>query len=140
MLHYLNNQAFFGRNDKALLLAVCGLARIRNMVTFQRKKQYWQMLVRPLLFCGALTYLIFHALNGNHGIYALLKEQHKRDAHQRDLAELKIKRSAEEHRVALLSDQSLDLDLLDERARVVLGYADKDEYIYIPQDNPSPKN
>ncbi len=89
--------------------------------------------MRPLLFCGAMTYLVFHALNGNHGVYALLKEQHKLTSNQEKLVALQEKRIADERHVALLSDQSLDLDLLDERARVVLGYADKDEYIYIPQ-------
>lgn len=107
------------------------------MVTFQKKHHYFKMLIRPLLYCGALTYIVFHSLNGNHGVYALLKEQRKLESNIHKLESLQQTRATEERRVMLLSDQSLDLDLLDERARVVLGYAGSNEYVYLPEDKKS---
>lgn len=102
------------------------------MVTFQKKRSYMKMLLKPLFFCGVLTYLVFHALNGNHGVYALLKEQRRLETREQEYSNLMETRQMAERRVALLSDGSLDLDLLDERARIVLGYAGKDEVVLVP--------
>ncbi len=102
------------------------------MVSFQKKQSYLRMLFRPLFFGGMMTYLVFHALNGNHGVYALLKEQRRLAMQEHELSELQKQREAAERRVMLMSDHSLDLDLLDERARAVLGYAGKDEVVYNP--------
>jgi cell division protein FtsB len=99
------------------------------MFTFQKKKILLRKISWPLFVCLMLTYLTFHALNGSHGIYALLKEQHRMDFQKQRLAELQKQHQIAAHRVALLSDNSLDLDLLDERARFVLGYAGKDELV-----------
>ena len=98
----------------------------------RRKKRFTLGIsLRPLFVVAALVYLVFHALNGNHGLYAYLKEQHKQEAQQIELAELKQQHSQLEARVTHLSDQSLDLDLLEERARQVLGYAKESEAIYL---------
>lgn len=104
------------------------------MVTYEIKRSFLGRFFWPVFFCAALSYLGLNALNGNHGIYALLKEKHHLETQEQSLAKLNEKRQRLEHRVALLSDKSLDLDLLDERARKVLGYTDKDEYIYIPKN------
>lgn len=104
------------------------------MVVYEVKRSILSRIFWPAFFCAALSYLGFNALNGNHGIYALLKEQHRLEAQKRELSLLTTERENLEHRVSLLSDKSLDLDLLEERARMVLGYSDKDEMIYIPKN------
>lgn len=47
-----------------------------------------------------------------------------------DLDIVHAERLKMERNVRLMRDESLDLDLLDEQARRVLGYADKDERVY----------
>jgi cell division protein FtsB len=44
-----------------------------------------------------------------------------------ELAELKVERVAWEQRVNLLKSESIDPDMLDERARLVLNYLDPRE-------------
>ena len=74
----------------------------------------------------ALTvgYFGVNAFTGNHGLRA------KQDLDQQfveltnELAELKLERAEWQHRVKLLKSESIDPDMLDERARVVLNYLD----------------
>ena len=47
------------------------------------------------------------------------------------LDEVRSERLYLEHRVSLLRHDSLDLDLLDERARTSLGYAGDSEEVYL---------
>ena len=54
------------------------------------------------------------------------------------LTEVKNKHQALERKVHLMSDDSLDLDLLDEQVRRVLGMANKNEIVYF-EENDSPK-
>jgi cell division protein FtsB len=46
-----------------------------------------------------------------------------------ELAGLKLERASWEHRVALLRADALDPDLLDERARAMLNYADPHDLV-----------
>ncbi len=84
-----------------------------------------------MLIGFVMLYLTFHALNGNHGVYALFKEQKRESSNAIILADLQDQRAKMEHRVNMLSGEMLDLDLLDEQARRVLGYTDPQELIYL---------
>jgi cell division protein FtsB len=77
------------------------------------------------LYLGAVLFIGYFGVNaytGNHG----LKAKQDLDAEiaelSGELAELKRARAQWERRLALLRAQSLDPDMLDERARVLLGY------------------
>lgn len=78
-----------------------------------------------------LLYFVFHALNGNHGLYALFKEQKRAEVNELILVDLTNERQALEHRVNMISNETLDLDLLEEQSRRILGYASPDELIYM---------
>jgi cell division protein FtsB len=79
------------------------------------------------LYLGAallIGYFGVNAYTGNHGINARqgLDLQMARLTAERDT--LKAERQQWERRVALLKSQSLDPDMLDERARALLDYVD----------------
>lgn len=93
--------------------------------------KFREKLLGPLLLVVGIFYLLFHVLSGERGVYALLKEQRKLDVLQAQLTQITAQRQALEKRVKLLSSDSLDLDLLDEESREVLGTAGKDE-VMIP--------
>lgn len=89
--------------------------------------------IGPLFYFGTSMvlglYFVFAAVQGDFGLFnrvqidaeiATLKSQ--RDRRQVELARL-------ENRTRRLSDDYLDLDLLDERARDVLGMARPDEIV-----------
>ena len=78
---------------------------------------------------GLIVYFVFHGLTGELG---WLLSQH-RQMQQVSLHE-KLKRTQQERmdleaRARLLRDGSLSRDLLEERARSVLGYADPKDYV-----------
>ena len=86
-------------------------------------------LLGPLFLALAICYLTFHALSGEHGIYALLKEERKLDLLKSDLNDTAEKRKEIERRVRLMSANSLDLDMLDEQSRALLDEARGDEFV-----------
>jgi cell division protein FtsB len=102
------------------------------------KKTTWRTLkrmqperfVKPLLAVLVLFYLGFHAVSGERGVVALLKENRKLEQLKLELAEVQKERVVLDKKVHGLSSHSLDLDLLDERARLVLGMAGKNEIVY----------
>ena len=83
-----------------------------------------------LVVAFAITgYFGFAAVQGDHGMFRRMQI----DA---DLAQLETRRAALQGELeaianltSRLSDTRLDLDLLDERARVVLGYMRADEVV-----------
>jgi len=86
--------------------------------------------VIAFLVVVAMGYFAFIAIQGENGLLKLFQVQDQRDFLEQELAALQLERSAAENRTKRLSDQYLDLDLLDEQARHVLGMARGDEVIF----------
>jgi cell division protein FtsB len=82
---------------------------------------------------GLFMYFGFHLLHGNMGYFALRGVDQKLAETQLKYDGVVAERTALENRVRLLRPASLDLDMLDERARVVLGFAAPDEKIILQQ-------
>ena len=78
-------------------------------------------LVRPLLLLCAVCYLGFSALHGDRGLYALVRETRELKALQQELVSVRTERVRVERRVQNLRSDSLDLDLLDEQMRRMMG-------------------
>lgn len=93
------------------------------------RQPFLKRAVAPLICVLALFYLGFHTVSGERGIVALFKETQRLEQVKAELEEVTAERKALDARVSRLSDASLDLDLLDERARVVLGYAARNEVV-----------
>ena len=88
------------------------------------------MLATSLSF-GLFIYFGFHLAHGDMGYFALrgLNQKLIETQEKRDL--LTEERTTLENRVKLLRPGSLDLDMLDERARVVLGYIGPNERVVL---------
>ena len=87
----------------------------------------------PLVFFALAfalgTYFTFAAVQGTYGLFRRVEITAERDALARDLAVLQSEIDEMENLTRRLSDRYLDLDLLDERARRILGYARTDEIV-----------
>lgn len=77
----------------------------------------------------SLLYFIFHTLNGENGMrsYSIIKKQIIEKENL--LKDLKKRERNLERNVKLLGNDTLDLDLLEERCRVILNYAFDDDII-----------
>jgi len=73
------------------------------------------------LFIG---YFAVNAFDGNHGLRAQQDLDQQMASLKEELTQLKAERSGWERRVALLRSDRIDPDMLDERARALLGFVD----------------
>lgn len=89
----------------------------------------FKSLAAQLIGACIAGYFIYHAVQGDRGILAWLRvNQQLEQAHQQFEA-TSAQRAALEQRVALLSNSSLDLDMLEERARVMLNFSHPDDVV-----------
>jgi len=80
-----------------------------------------------LLFIGA--YFTFTAVQGNYGLFQRIQISAEADRLQAQLDTVQAEVARMEILTRRLSDDYLDLDLLDEQARAILGYVRVDEII-----------
>ena len=88
-------------------------------------------LIAPLFGSLALVYLIYYGVQGDRGLLAWIQRGQDVVVAEQKLAAESVQRDALAHRVALLGPDSLDLDLLDERARAVLNLVKSGEIILL---------
>jgi cell division protein FtsB len=82
-----------------------------------------------VLVVALVAYFAYSAIQGPYGVLTLYKIEKKEAVLQTRLAALQQQRAAAENRAHRMSNQYLDLDLLDEQARKVLGLIRGDEII-----------
>ena len=86
-----------------------------------------------MVFAGVaialICYLAFAALQGEHGLFSLLRVEADERRLQEKLSALEAERAVLENKAERLSERALDADLLDEQARRVLGLGRPDEII-----------
>jgi len=103
------------------------------MVSHRRRRTILTALglyVFAALFIG---YFGVNAFTGNHGLRAQADLDQQLAAMQQELNGLKAERNDWERRVSLLRPDRIDPDMLDERARALLGLADpRDLTLIIP--------
>ena len=87
--------------------------------------------VVPFLAVAAVTYFSYHAVQGDRGLIAWFRLTQQITHAESSLHALAAERRELERAIRLLSPGHLDRDLLDERARVVLGLAHPDELIVL---------
>ena len=89
--------------------------------------------VKPYLPTAVLGFLIFyfavHALTGDRGLLTGQSREETLAARTQELERLRGERVELETRVRLMGDRSLSRDLLEERARALLGVGDPRDYI-----------
>ena len=89
--------------------------------------------LRSYLPTAALAFLIFyfgfHAFTGDRGILTSSQRNETLSAKTRELVQVRAERQDLETRARLLRDTSLSADLLEERARSLLGFADPRDYV-----------
>ncbi|HEY4161422.1 MAG TPA: septum formation initiator family protein [Dongiaceae bacterium] len=91
----------------------------------------------PMLGACLAGYFVYHAVQGDRGIIAWLKLNQQIKTAQAELTQADAQKSELEQRVALLSNSSLDLDMLEERARIMLNFTHPNDLV-IFQNQPKP--
>jgi cell division protein FtsB len=92
------------------------------MSVFAELKRRVPMIAWPLVGCVVVAYFTLHAVEGDRGLKAWQDLDLQIAAAQATLDAVTVERDALAERVARLHPTGLDTDLLEERARLVLGF------------------
>ena len=85
--------------------------------------------VRLAVLVALIGYFSTQALTGERGLLNGTERHQQLAARRAELAELQATHNELRARVEGLSPEHLSVDMLEERARVVLGYARPDDYV-----------
>ena len=95
------------------------------------RRRRFRAIINLLALYAAAALLIgcfgINAYNGNHGLRAQQDLEQQITQLSNELAALKAERARWQRRVSLLQPESIDADMLDERARALLNYVDSRE-------------
>ena len=94
------------------------------MVTHRRRRTILTVLGLYIFAALFIGYFAANAFTGNHGLRAQQDLEQQLGAMKSELADLKAERAHWERRISLLWADRIDPDMLDERARALIGYAD----------------
>jgi cell division protein FtsB len=94
------------------------------MVSHRRRRAILTALALYTFAALFVGYFAANAFTGNHGLRAQADLDQQLASMQGELQHVKAERAQWERRVALLRPDRIDPDMLDERARALLGYVD----------------
>jgi cell division protein FtsB len=97
---------------------------VAGMISNRRRRTILTALGLYTFAAAFIGYFGINAFTGNHGLRAQIDLDQQMTAMQEELRQVKAERAVWERRVALLRSDRLDPDMLDERARALLGYVD----------------
>ncbi len=108
------------------------------MIVATRLRRRATQILGPVFAAAVVAYFAYYTVEGERGLLALTRLQSQAVEVEADYAQLKAQREALELKVTSLRPDSLDLDRLDERARVLLNDSQADELIInLPNSAPS---
>lgn len=99
------------------------------MFTRHHKKRKLGRFVLPLITFAFISYFGYHSIHGDFGLIATDQFERQRLDRQVELDSLTTKRKTLELQVSLLSDGSMEKDILDEKARYELNVSRADEIV-----------
>ncbi len=85
----------------------------------------------PALYLGFACYLGYHTVEGDRGLVAWLSLTEQIETLEHEIAAESAERRKLERRVSHLRRESLDVDLLEERARVILNLGHPNDRIIL---------
>jgi cell division protein FtsB len=99
------------------------------MWTKHHKKRKLGRFILPVITVAFLSYFGYHSVHGDFGLIATEEFERQRAARTAELEKLTERRKALELQVSLLSDGSMEKDILDEKARYGLNVSRADEIV-----------
>jgi cell division protein FtsB len=103
------------------------------MWTKHHKKRRFGRLVVPAITIAFLSYFGYHSVHGDFGLQATERLEIRRIARTAELAKLTATRTSLERQVELMSDGSLERDMIDEISRYQLNVSRPDEIVIMNQ-------
>ncbi len=99
------------------------------MAVIRELRRQARQIVASLLGIGVIGYFAYHATEGERGLRSYFALGHRIELARAERDMAVAERRMIERRVAALRPGSLDLDMLDERARQVLNLVHEDDFV-----------
>ncbi|MFM2042216.1 MAG: hypothetical protein RLY86_792 [Pseudomonadota bacterium] len=96
-------------------------------------------IVGPVLGVSVIAYFAYHTVHGDRGIVAWNQLQQEVAEAERVLTQVRAERGELEQRTRLLRPDSLDPDMLEERARIQLNHVHPDDLVILLPGRPAPQ-
>ena len=114
-------------SDPVELFVSSRVASVPFNSTRHRRRTLRQRLTVPAIAVGLVAYFAFHALNGELGLVGKARIEPRYAELEKELAVVRGEREDLLRRVMLLRPESLDPDMIDERARASLNLVHSQE-------------
>lgn len=101
------------------------------MVSHRRRRTILTALGLYIFAAAFIGYFGVNAFTGNHGLRAQIDLDQQMMTMQDELRQVKAERALWERKVALLRSDRIDPDMLDERARALIGYVDSRDLVFL---------
>lgn len=101
---------------------------VGGLNTFKRKLS---QVMGPTLGILACAYFSYHTVHGDRGLTSLVALKDTVAKAEETASDLKQRRTHWEHRISLISAAGLDLDMLEERARIMLNVGFERDHVII---------
>ena len=104
---------------------------IKQMGIFSELRLKLRFILLPTIWATIILYITFHMIQGERGLIAFMQIHGEVLAAKTIQRTLISKKNRLQNKVALLSLKSLDIDMLEERVRIMLGYSRPNETIIL---------
>ncbi|MDR2794567.1 MAG: septum formation initiator family protein [Holosporaceae bacterium] len=84
-----------------------------------------------IIWICIVGYFLFHMFSGARGAVSWMKLSHEVATLERELASIREENAFLENKIKLIKNDNLDLDLLEEQARNILGMAQENDVIVL---------
>lgn len=101
------------------------------MGLIEELRQRAKHVVGPFLGIVLVSYFAYHTVHGDRGVLALIQMRERLFIAESRLSKLEFEEARWERKVKLLHPTSIDPDMLDERVRLMLGYAEANDQIVL---------
>ena len=99
------------------------------MKIFSELRLKVRFMLWPTIWATIFLYITFHTIQGERGLIAFMQIHGEVLAAKKTQQILINKKKRLQNQVTLLSPKSLDIDMLEERVRIMLGYSRPNETI-----------
>jgi cell division protein FtsB len=110
-------------------IQMCSMENIRSLMRFCT--QHVTQIVIFSCLVGCSIYFVASSIRGNSGLHAYILVNERMKILQKEYTTIAAYHDEIENKTQRLRDEPIDLDLLDERARYVLGYVHPSDKVLI---------
>ena len=103
------------------------------MYVLQEFRARARFILGPLLGILAVSYFAYHVTQGDRGLIAWWKINHRTTLAKKIMERSYFERQAFERRVNLIKPSSIDPDMLEERAMIILNYGYQDDIVILEE-------